>query len=354
MNNKCFLITLLFLLFSTSTLSNQSNTFADFEQQSIPVINSKDNSTNRLLWSQYENYPKKGDQLGYEFLSTDEAHSGNKSLKITVQKGHAYLHFYPKPTSSIWDFAHQHTQTTPWAFDTYNRLKFWVKLPSGIKRVPGGKKNTTFGTYYRKRNGALDSAESGGDHPYHYYNLHSTGQWHQIIVDTHPNHIRGVTGSREHGNINYPTKEPNFNYFDSLTRFYFDMEGKLPNKPANFYFDDFEFYQAHPDENIEQIYSLHGVFIKEVNALRIGWMRNKNENKIKHRIKYSFDDIYKIGWKAALPAPSGLVKPLGWGGYNGMAYRTNKINVEGRTKIYLAIKPENSDKFRQIEIPLNK
>ncbi|MGJ8682005.1 hypothetical protein [Paraglaciecola sp.] len=344
--------TCLLLLFSTYTVSNQSIVLENFEQQNIRVINSSAKYPQNILWSQHD-HPPENHQLGYESITSEEAYSGNKSLKVTVEKGHVYFHFYPHSASNVWDFMHQHTITKPWKFNTYNRLKFWVKLPPGIKRVGGGKQNTTFGTYYRKSNGKLNSAESGGNHPYHFYDLESTGEWHQIIVDTHPNHIRGVTGSREHGNRTHPTNEPNFNYFDSMTRFYFDMDGTAPNRPADFYFDNFELYTANPNENIKQIYSLNGVYIKDRNIVKIGWMRDKNENKVSHEVRYSFSDIYESGWDLALKAPSGIVKPSGWGGHNGMFYHTSKIPVEKHNTLYMAIKPENSDKFRQIEIPLN-
>jgi hypothetical protein len=340
---------ILFSLYSTVTLSNQSVILDDFEQQNIRVINSKANYPQSILWSQYD-HPENS-QLGYESLSSEEAYTGNKSLKVTVQNGHVYFHFYPYTNG--WDFMHQHTLTKPWKFNTYNRLKFWVKLPPGIKRVGGGKQNMSFGTYYRKSDGNVQSAESGGNHPYHFYDLESTGEWHQIIVDTHPNHIRGVTGSREHGNMSHPTKEANFNYFDSITRFYFDMDGNAPNRPADFYFDDFELYTANPNENIEQVYSLHGVYNKKSNQIIVGWMRDKNQNDIKHEVRYAFSDIYDSGWDLALKAPAGIITPSGWGGHNGMNYRTNKILLQDHNVLYLAIKPENSDQFRQIEIPLN-
>jgi hypothetical protein len=352
MNITTRYVAILFLLFSTYTLSNQSVILDDFEQKNIRVINSKANYPQNILWSQHD-HPPTNHQLGYEGVSSEEAHTGNKSLKVTVQKGHVYLHFYPYSGLPAWDFMYQHTLTKPWNFNTYNRLKFWVKLPPGINRVGGGKQNTTFGTYYRKRIGDKSSAESGGNHPYHFYDLESTGEWHQIIVDTHPNHIRGATGSREHGNMSHPTKEPNINYFDSMTRFYFDMEGNAPNKPVDFYFDDFELYTANPNENIEQVYSLHGVYVKKSNQIIVGWMRDKNQNAIKHQVRYAFHDIYDIGWDLALKAPAGIITPNGWGGHNGMNYRTNKILMQNHKMLFLAIKPENSDKFSQIEIPLN-
>jgi hypothetical protein len=131
------------------------------------------------------------------------------------------------------------------------------------------------------------------------------------------------------------------------------MDGSIPNRPANFYFDDFEFYKAPKNENIKQIYSLNAVYIKSTNRLLVGWMRDKNENKINHEIRYSFNDIRTNGWESAIPAPKGLISPLGWGGHNGMEYRTRDINMSDNSTVYIAIKPQNSNKFRQIEVPLN-
>jgi hypothetical protein len=345
---------ILFFLHSTYTFCSESVILADFEQQNLTVINKKENNPiYRYLWNQYDDYPSKGAQLGSERLSNKQAHTGLKSLNVTIERGNIYLQFFPKPTSSKWDFTYQHVPNQDWTFNKYNRLKFWVKLPPGIKKARRGKQNTTFGTYFRKRNGNVTSAEAGGNHAYHFYDLESSGEWHQIIVDTHPNHLRGVTGSREHGNMEFPTKEADFNYFDILTRFYFDMENNLPHYPAEFYFDNFEFYRAPTDENIKQVYSLHGVYVKSSNKVMIGWMRDKNENKITHEVRYAFHDIHTIGWDLALKAPGGFVKPSGWGGHNGMEYTTNKIIMQNQQILYLAIKPENSDKFRQIEIPLN-
>ncbi len=35
-----------------------------------------------------------------------------------------------------------------------------------------------------------------------------------------------------------------------------------------------------------------------------------------------------------------------------MRYSTNQIDVSGRSMLYVAIKPQNSNRFRQIAIPI--
>jgi hypothetical protein len=231
-------------------------------------------------------------------------------------------------------------------------MRFWVKVPSSIQVEPAGQANIQIGTYVRSSTGDPASAESGGNHYYHHFNIPYTGQWHQVILDTHPNHERGGDGSTEWGNKLYPTGESAFNYFDALTRFYFDVQGSLTSNPSNFYFDNFELYKEPNAENVNQIYSLNGVYTPSTNEVYIGWMRNKNENSVNHEVRYAFSDIFASGWSAATPAPNGIVSPPGWQGYNGMEWKSRALSLSGRSGVYIGIKPQNSSSFRQILIPL--
>jgi hypothetical protein len=70
------------------------------------------------------------------------------------------------------------------------------------------------------------------------------------------------------------------------------------------------------------------------------WSRNKNENNVRHEVRYAFENIHRIGWEKATPAPGGTIAPPGFQGYNGMVYTSTDIALEGRkTKaIFLAIR----------------
>ena len=141
-------------------------------------------------------------------------------------------------------FMHTFTQPTgAWQFNTFNRMRFWVKMPPGSRTVGGGQKNVSFGTYVRCSTCSHDSYEAGGGHFYHHFDIPYTGEWHQVILDTHPTTKRGIPGGSEIGNKEYVTGESNFNYFDALTRFYFDGVGLNASNPAAFYFDGFELYR---------------------------------------------------------------------------------------------------------------
>jgi hypothetical protein len=81
-------------------------------------------------------------------------------------------------------------------------------------------------------------------------------------------------------------------------------------------------------------------------------MRNKNENSVKHEVRYAFRDIFEMGWDAATRPPNGIVAPPGFQGYNGMEWSTRSLNLTGRSTVFIGIKPQFSKSFRQIAIPV--
>jgi hypothetical protein len=88
------------------------------------------------------------------------------------------------------------------------------------------------------------------------------------------------------------------------------------------------------------------------NRLILTWARHKDENAVKHEVRYAFSNIHEIGWDKATRTPSGIITPPGFQGYNGMVYTTTALPLTGKPKVYLAIKPENSAVFSQIELSL--
>jgi hypothetical protein len=340
----------------------QTTILDNFESGALRVMQpSQSNPVYRYLWNQYPSDFTEGPDPGEASITTEERHDGSHSLKVTVQHantgagGNVYLQFYPHD-GTFWHWMREYTQArSNWTFDTYNRLRFWVKVPRGMQKAGPGRANLDVGTYLRRSNGSRTNAEDGGSHWYHEFNIPYTGQWHQVIVDTHPDHQRGANGGTEHGDQEYVTGERGYNYFDALTRFYISGRGGLAagSYPARFYFDGFELYRETGAENIAQIYSLNGVYVPSTNEIYVGWQRDKNDNAVKHEVRYAFQSIHDIGWASATPAPDNIVSPPGWQGYNGMEYSTKKLNVSGRKVVYIAIKPQNSNRFRQIAIPLS-
>lgn len=336
---------------SSGSIEAQIISLDPFEAAAIRVVQPLETEPQfRYLWNQYEGDFTEGPDPGTESISTATSHDGTRSLRVEITDGNLYLQFYPH-NGSYWQWMRDFVNGT-WQLNTYNRLRFWIKVPPTTDEFPPGQGNLQFGTYFRASDGSKTSAEDGGGHFYHHFNIPYTGEWHQIIVDSHPNHSRGGSGATEWGDQLHPTDEPNYNYFDLITRFYLDFQGDLFGYPSEFFVDGFEFYRETRPENIDQIYSLNGVYIQSSNTVMVRWMRHKDENSVNHEVRYAFEDIHRLGWVNATPAPNGTVVPPGGTGYNGMEWSSSSLNLLARPILYVAIKPQNSNLFRQIVIPL--
>jgi hypothetical protein len=215
-----------------------------------------------------------------------------------------------------------------------------------MRKASGGSENVQMGTYVRAQNGDPGTA---GDHYYHFYNFEYTGEWEQVIFDSHPSYLIGAGGNTEVGNV---ATIGSWNYMDALTRFYFDGQNGLSGTPATFYFDGFELFTRPANENIDQVYAMHAVYVPSSNKIQVGWSRRKDQDTLTYEVRYSFQDIYASGWGAATAAPSGTIPGNGNGAYALMEWSTTAINVSGHDKIYVAIKPQNASTFRQITIPI--
>ena len=130
-----------------------------------------------------------------------------------------------------------------------------------------GQENVQVGTYV-KRIASADrrSDESGGDHGYHLFNLAPTGTWTRLVMNMHPSHFRGQPGGKEHGDQLHPTREPEYNYFDALTRLYVNAtRGKPTSYPVVYHLDEFEFYHEPHEENDQQVYSIAATYVQASN-----------------------------------------------------------------------------------------
>lgn len=360
-SNSLLLTLMLSSLSANAFESSERHYLAGFEDNINPVVNpsySLDNY-NRNLWGHDPDDNAGNQRPGHVEISNEEAFEGNLSLKAVVESAYnSFVQYHTYEEAEYeWDYIREkqaklHPER-PWVLNKYNRMRFWVKVAPGTIKERVRQHNIEIGTYIRASNGDRSDAESGGEHYYHSYNIGYTGEWHQIIVDTHPQHARGANGGIEHGNLEYPTNEPGYNYFDLLTRFYYQGTSGLTSYPGANYFDGFEFYYDPNPENIDQIYGLNGVYVPSSNTITVGWSRDKDENSISHEVRYSYTDIHDSGWSNAIAAPGvNNIDPPGTGGYNGMEYSTNEIDVSGHNFVYIGIKPENSNLFRQIKIPV--
>ena len=258
--------------------------------------------------------------------TTDTVGEGN-GLQANITAGAAYVQFNPDsagPTTPR-TFASYYANNGStgglsiapgWQYNTYDHLSFWVLRPTGATPLKtGGQNNVEFGTYVKQiTNADPTSDETGGMHYYHELNLPDTGQWTQVILNMYPQHYRGETAGETPTGTVYPTATngpwggddpPNtYNYFDTLTRFYFN---ELSPGTGTFLFDDFQFYQSPYPQDDAQVSSLTGTYNPSNNEVTVTWDRPDNDNYVNDDVRYSFSDINQIGWNAATPAPNGIL-----------------------------------------------
>jgi PKD repeat protein len=268
---------------------------------------------------------------------------------------------YPSPRGWAQDYSANPTQ---WQDNTYNRMSFWVYVPTtDTAFTTDGSQGWEFGTYVKQiTNPDLTSDEVGGEHYYHLLNLPNLGTWVQVVINTHPDHRRGDPGSTDPGVVTYPTTSTyggddpanTYNYFDTLTRFYLQQPYTAPSAyPADYLIDGIQFYQDPYQENDAQVYNLTGTYRASDNQLAVTWNRDKAEDTVNQEVRYAFSDIHQLGWANATAAPNGTITPPGGGAYNNMVYDTTGINMAGHSVVYIAIKPQNSDLFTEIAVPLD-
>lgn len=278
-----------------------------------------------------------------------------RSLQLRLTEGAFYAQFNPFDHAGNRSFARDYCQNPQaWEYNTYNRMRFWIKLPtSATKHHTDGRSNLNVGTYVKRLQDADPrSDETGGNHYYHNINILPLGHWTQVILNMHPDHRRGNSGQIDLGNLPHPTGEADYNYFDTLTRFYIQDEAAPSQYPADYLLDQIEFYQEKAPEDDERVYSITATYVAEANRLIVCWRRLKSDPR-PHEVRYAFQSVHALGWDAAVAASKGLVKPLEELGYNGMIYDTTELPLAGQKMVYIAMRPQGAVQFSEIEVPLN-
>jgi len=331
-----------------------------FEYGSIPAVFTEGGGTLRYLWEHDDDDSAGNLREGTLSLNTTESLFGSQSLQDDVTSGGAagsmFINFYNNKgaVSNDWNYLREHVNYT--TLKTYNRMRYWVKVPPTIvKKSPIGSANWHTGIYLRNTSTTRTNNESDNWHFYHYANLEYTGNWQQIIIDPHPDHQRGESGAQEQGIQDETTLETGYDYFDLATYFYVTNKEGLSLYPGTFLLDGFEIYEETADEDINHIYSLTGVRSNITGEVIVSWRRLKPENDKTFDVKYAFDSFYgNGGWTYGFNAPAGQnIDPQNLDGYNGVEYRTNAIDITGQDAIYIAIKHQDEAvRFREIRIPL--
>jgi len=293
--------------------------------------------------------------IGITSIATGAAHDGSDGLQEILTAGTAYMHFFAYD-GIAWKFAHEMLSSGTWTTNKFNRMSFWVKHPATMKEenFTNGK-NIELGTYTRCQSCDRTTQNAGGTHYYHYYNV-LPNVWTYVIVDNHPQHSVGGP-STDPGIVTSPTSDgPTWNYFDSLTRWYWNAPYIAPTSyPATFQWDSVQFYvDPNPGEDVAHIASMEASYNPATNKLHIGFVRNASQDNTSdttYTARYAFADIWALGFNNALPM--GSVGPDGLGDYVNKKIESTTLNLSGHSMVFIAVQKQGRTDFRQIAIPIS-
>jgi hypothetical protein len=279
------------------------------------------------LWSVYSGPGK---------LSLDAAcaHGGAKGARIDVTaKGKPYLQFYPY--NNGWRLAR--TYAAGYQVGKYNRLGFWLKTP--IPQESGNQESIQFGTYTGQT-----SANSGqGDHYYHFLNT-VPNVWTWVEIDANSQALQGAGAQFDPPIVGGAT-----GYFDTLSRFYFEITGADAPAGSTMCFDEFTFFAAPTDEDVASIGTLEASYDAPKQKLHVGFQRDRYNADVAYSARWSPSDFHVTGFNAGTPC--------GVSGSDGMdAYSAKKVecaaDLAGLSAVYVAVQKAGRSDFHQIRLAL--
>jgi hypothetical protein len=210
-----------------------------------------------------------------------------------------------------------------------DRMSFYLKT-DGMNNLndDGGKESVStnfhIGTYlcwktelpaYGTGDGCPYEGE-GNQHYYHYLSI-NPGAWIHVLLDQHPQHIRGGK-SKLKNNPSFISHQKN--YFEQLSRFYFEIRYPHENK-TNFNVDELQYFSSkdmvEPEQNEESISSLWVGYWRNKGVWEIGFHDQSHDvynddNNSTFEIRWSIAPITNANFEQAE-----LIQPML---YNGDKY----------------------------------
>jgi len=199
-----------------------------------------------------------------------------------------------------------------------DRMSFYMKTRGmdGLKD-DGGKSsirnNFHIGTYLcwygnKNPNGTGDGCpyEGPGNQHYYHYLAINPGTWIHVLLDQHPQHLRGKKGSL---NNNPPFRSYRKNYFEQLSQFYFDIK-QTQKKQTSLSIDELVFFSTkdmvEANQNEESITSLWVGYWGDNSVWEIGFQdgsyasHNDNTNST-YEVRWSTLPINNNNFEEAKP-----------------------------------------------------
>ena len=260
--------------------------------------------------------------------------------------------------------------TGTWPLDYYNRMEFFIYVPPLVGGgAPDGEYNLEVSTFSRSpdalRTSPTSTTPTGPSGQYfHNYKIPHTGGYHKVVLDLHPVHRAADNIDREQALLDqtHLSGGQQYNYFDSITKFFLNLRSggdatQVDNREWKA--EGFRLFREEYLENDAQVYSMSGSAIVGTGSstsqrITLGWSRNKNENSVRHEVRISGQDIHANGWDSALPVT--VSTPPGNQGDNGMFIDQTALplSLQSLETVWVAVKPEGSDTFKQIELPVQR
>ena len=247
-----------------------------------------------------------------------------------------YWHFLPYPYTGAKGFAKGWIESGTWDAGV-NRLKFSFSCDRNISKTSSGYGVFQVGTYVKRDDG---NPPNQGAHYYHLVdpNVYN-GKVVYVDINRTPQHQVGQNPS-----TNWPENPtaPSFNYFDGLTRWYFDtQDGNWSGASCQFRPVTFEKTLGEPDQQVSSMtYQYTGA------RYEVTWAGPKNST-LKFDIAYSEVSMKSTGFSSGTAA--GTVSATG-NDYTNVIWASPNMQ-EASPGLYVAIRPQGQAAITEVYIP---
>lgn len=343
----------------------------------LDLLDDFESGINRIVSAANSGFPSGGGGIGLFQPYTGDGAQGNTSVIASAARGGgfglryqitsgsgAYVDFDPVD-NAYWYFAHEQMSAgNPWVQNKYNRLGFWVFVPTNMPMTTDpNRQGVEVGTYVRGKydpatdnlqNWRVDPEAKGGWHFYHFITPR-TGVWTYVVLDEHPQHSRESASGHPVGNPGamngvgsniWPTATPGWNYMDALTRIYWNnWRTNASSFPCNILFDHWAFF-SEPTGDVDNIATLEASWDSATNLLHVGFARNPSADPA-FEAAWCAQDMNVVGFNA------GTI--FGTVGADGQASYVNKkiegtVNISALPGVYVGVRRTGQTPFRQIYV----
>jgi hypothetical protein len=262
---------------------------------------------------------------------------GSGKLQVTGSPSAGiYWNFLSYPYTGTLGFAKGWIEAGTWD-PNVNRLKFSFSCDRAIPKTASGYGNVQIGTYVKTDDG---QPANQGAHYYHHIdpNIY-VGKVVYVDINRTPTHQVGQDPS-----INWPENPtaPGFNYFDGLTRWYFDtQDGNWSGIVCEFGPITFTKILGEPDQ---QVYSV--TYQYTGSRYEVTWGGPKNSS-LQFDIAYSTQSMNGAGFSSGTAA--GTVSATG-NDYTNVIWASPNMQ-EAAAGLYVAIRPQGQTSFTEVFIP---